>query len=128
MIDAHECGYVHACACVNACLHLFPESPGLSTGQGGERAALLIPSLLPCRAAALTGCSSLGPTFCPTPPALFDLLFSFWHLFPVLLSNTHLSDSFSCPSYSRESENGHYSPWRTPDISPRCVLPTVTMT
>ena len=35
MIDAHECGCVRARACVNACLRLSPESPGLSAGQDG---------------------------------------------------------------------------------------------
>ena len=65
------CACMRMCACGNACLHLFPESPGLSSGRGGERTALLIRSLPPCSVAALTRCSSLVALSAPLhPPSL----------------------------------------------------------
>lgn len=129
----------HMCACVSACIHLFPESPGPSTGQ----AALLIQSLLGllscwARTVFLTRSYFLPLSPPPGPPALFDLLFSFTYacrLFPVLPSNSHLSDSNQhTPSAVHPTPKNpktvliHYCPCRTPDISPSRVLPTVTMT
>ena len=103
-----RCTRMWVCACMRKCMFTplsWVTRTKLGAGWGASSSPHSVPATLQCGCAHsmfLTGC-----TFCPTTPALFDLLFSSWHLFPVLLSNTHLSDSFSCPFYSEESENGH---------------------
>lgn len=114
-----------------------PESPGPSTGQAALIQSLL--GLLSCcaRTVFLTRSYFLPFSPPPGPPTLFDLLFFFTYvcLFPVLPSNSHLSDSnHHTPSAVHPTPKNpktvliHYCPCRTSDISPSRVLPTVTMT